>query len=156
MKKTLLLLGALCTFFTVTAQHISENAIGVRLGHNNGFGAEISYQRALKQNQRIEANLGFRGDAKSSSFKLTGIYQWVWNIEERLNWYAGVGGGLGNWKDKSANTTDTIFFGAGNLGIEYQLEVPLQIALDFRPEVGFTGSYTGLKSNIGLSVRYQF
>lgn len=156
MKYIILTIACFFTISAIQAQQLSENAIGVRLGHNNGFGAEISYQRALKQNQRIEGNLGFRSDAKSSAFKLTGVYQWGWNIEERLNWYAGVGGGIGRWKDKPTNTTDTILFGAGNLGIEYQLEVPLQIALDFRPEVGFTGPYTGLKSNIGLSLRYLF
>jgi hypothetical protein len=29
------------------AQKISENALGLRLGDNDGFGAEVSYQRAL-------------------------------------------------------------------------------------------------------------
>lgn len=32
------------------AQDISKNAIGLRLGDNDGFGAEISYQRGLPAN----------------------------------------------------------------------------------------------------------
>jgi hypothetical protein len=25
------------------------------------------------------------------------LYQWVWNIDGGFNWYAGVGGGVGNY-----------------------------------------------------------
>lgn len=44
--------------FTAQSQEISKNVLGLRLGDNNGFGTEISYQRGLSDNNRIEANLG--------------------------------------------------------------------------------------------------
>ena len=47
-------------------QSISKNALGLRLGSNDGFGAEVSYQRALKANKRLEFDLGWR-DSKNVS-----------------------------------------------------------------------------------------
>lgn len=48
MKKLILLVIAVIGFaFAGNAQRISENALGLRLGDSDGFGAEISYQRAL-------------------------------------------------------------------------------------------------------------
>ena len=46
--------------FTAQAQDISKNALGLRLGDNDGFGGEISYQRGLSKNNRLELDLGFR------------------------------------------------------------------------------------------------
>ncbi len=31
---------------------------------------------------------------------------------------------------------NTIFFAAGDIGIEYNFDIPLQLSLDFRPEIG--------------------
>ena len=36
--------------FSKQAQDISKNALGLRLGDNDGFGGEISYQRGLGKN----------------------------------------------------------------------------------------------------------
>ena len=83
--------------FSSQAQEISKNALGLRLGDNDGFGGEISYQRGLSDNNRLELDLGWRNSKNVDAFKLTGIYQWVWNIDGGFNWYAGVGGGVGNW-----------------------------------------------------------
>jgi hypothetical protein len=47
-------------FATVNAQDVSENTIGLRLGDSNGFGAEISYQKVLSDNNRLEINLVLR------------------------------------------------------------------------------------------------
>ena len=83
--------------FSAQAQDISKNALGLRLGDNDGFGGEISYQRGLSSNNRLEFDLGWRNSKHVDAFKLTGIYQWVWNIEGGFNWYAGVGAGVGSW-----------------------------------------------------------
>ena len=61
MKKIFLLSFALIGFaFTTQAQGIADNAIGLRLGDSDGFGAEISYQRALGEDTRLEFGLGWR------------------------------------------------------------------------------------------------
>ena len=30
--------------------------------------------------------------------KLAALHQWIWNIDGGFNWYTGVGGGIGSWK----------------------------------------------------------
>jgi hypothetical protein len=157
MKKLFLFIGFLTmSALTANAQDISENAIGLRFGDNNGIGGEISYQRALGENNRLEIDLGLRNNSTVNSFKATGLYQWVWKLENRFNWYVGVGGGVGSWKVKNTDASSTFFYGAGDIGIEYNFEIPLLISLDFRPEIGFSDIYDGINSDIALSLRYQF
>ena len=91
--------------FTAQAQDISKNALGLRFGGSNGFGTEVSYQRGLSDNNRLELDLGWRNRRDYDGYdddavKLTGIYQWVWNIDGGFNWYAGVGGGVGTYDQK--------------------------------------------------------
>ncbi|MBA0882376.1 porin family protein [Flavobacterium undicola] len=149
--------------FSTQAQEISKNALGLRLGDNDGFGGEISYQRGLSDNNRLELDLGWRNNNNVDAFKLTGIYQWVWNIDGGFNWYAGVGGGLGNWNYKYNNVSDsgTFAFVAGDLGIEYGFdEVPILLSLDIRPELYFNSNDNFRNDNFGpdiaLGIRYQF
>ena len=143
-----LLLGSL---FTIHAQDFSDNAVGLRLGSNDGFGADISFQRKLKENNRLEVNLGMR--YHFNYLKLSGLYAWVWSLEENINWYAGAGGGF--YDDRTVSV-----FASGVIGIEYNLDnevdLPLVISLDYRPEIGIAGSMNSLISDVGLSVRYQF
>jgi opacity protein-like surface antigen len=160
MKKLFLAAAlAIGLAFTSNAQEISENAIGIRLGDNDGFGTEISYQRALGGNNRLEANLGWRNNDDYDSFKLVGLYQWIWNIEGGFNWYAGVGAGLGSYTDnrKDKNDSGAFVMAAGSVGIEYNFDIPLMISLDLRPEVYIGNSYRdGFGRDLGLSFRYQF
>lgn len=169
MKKiilsTIMLIGLV---FTTQAQQISKNAIGLRLGDSGGFGTEITYQRALGSNNRLELDLGWRNrkDYNNNGYdddaiKLAALYQWVWNIDGGFNWYAGVGGGVGtfgrDYYDKRNFDNDTFVFAAGDIGIEYNFNIPLLFSLDFRPEFGGSGYYKdNYGSDIALSVRYQF
>lgn len=150
------------------AQDISDNAIGLRLGDSDGFGAEISYQRALGSDNRLELDLGFRSSNKynGDGFKLAGIYQWVWNIDGGFNWYAGPGAGVASYsydyRDNNNNKFDeseTYVFVGGDVGIEYNFDIPLMLSLDVRPEFGLGNSNfdnNNLDLDIALSVRYQF
>ncbi len=145
--------------FSAQAQDISDNALGLRLGDNDGFGGEISYQRALSSNNRLELDLGWRNSNSVDAFKLTGVYQWVWNIDGGFNWYAGIGGGVGNWTVKNDDYDKTFAFVAGNLGIEYNFdEVPIQLSLDIRPELYFADNYYGdnFGPDLALGIRYKF
>lgn len=142
--------------FTAQSQEISKNVLGLRLGDNNGFGTEISYQRGLSDNNRIEANLGWRNNHNVSAFKLTGIYQWIWEIDNSFNWYAGAGAGLGSWS--ATDKSGSFLFVAGNVGIEYNLkDLPLLISLDYRPEFGGHGYFdNNYGSEVALGIRYKF
>ncbi|QOD60503.1 hypothetical protein H9I45_14335 [Polaribacter haliotis] len=160
MKKTLLIIGLIVAgAFSANAQDISKNAIGLRLGDNDGFGGEISYQRALGDNNRLEIDLGLRDNKNYDGFKATAIYQWVWNIDGGFNWYAGVGGGLGNYSSKSdnGNFSETFVFAAGDVGIEYNFPTaPILLSLDLRPEFGFGNNFNDYDNDIAFSIRYQF
>ncbi|NRB60937.1 MAG: hypothetical protein HRU50_13490 [Winogradskyella sp.] len=157
MKKLFLTFFALTLGLTLaTAQNISENAIGLRLGDSDGFGAEVSYQRALNDNNRLEANLGWRSGKNYDGFKLTGLYQWVWELDGDFNWYAGAGGGIGSYSVDELDDSDTFLVAAGNVGIEYNFDIPLLLSLDFRPELGFGDFNDDLDFDIALGIRYQF
>ena len=142
--------------FTTQAQDISKNALGLRIGDNSGLGAEISYQKALSGNNRLELDLGWRNSNNIDALKIAGLYQWVWNIDGAFNWYAGVGAGLGSYS--ANNVSGTFAFAAGDIGIEYGFEeAPILISLDFRPEIGGHGYYdNNYGSDIALGLRYKF
>lgn len=148
--------------FSAQAQEISKNALGLRLGDNDGFGGEISYQRGLSSNNRLEVDLGWRDSNNVDAIKLTGLYQWVWNIEGGFNWYAGVGGGLGSWSYEEGpfDESGTFFFVAGDIGIEYKFDIPLQLSLDFRPELYVNNDDyfrdDSFGPDIALGIRFTF
>ncbi|MDN3667485.1 hypothetical protein ACFFU1_09860 [Algibacter miyuki] len=159
MKKLLLLsVCLLAVTLTSNAQDIADHAIGLRLGDSDGLGAEVSYQHALGDNNRIEADLGWRNNSNYDAFKLAGLYQWVWNIEGGFNWYAGVGGGVASYSGKKEYNDNDNFgvFAAGDIGIEYSFDFPLLLSLDFRPEIGNNDFTDNTIFDIALGVRYQF
>ena len=148
MKKVILsfvlVLGSLSL---VNAQ---QNAIGLKLG----TGAELSYQRDLSDANRLEFNLGLHGlDFDNPYLGLSGFYQWVWDLSglaPGFKWYAGAGAGLGLQNSKFALAV------LGNIGIEYNFGIPLQIALDYTPglqivpDTGFDGD------RFRFAIRYKF
>lgn len=161
MKKLFLLSVFVIGFTSLSnAQDISKNAIGLRIGDSNGFGTEVSYQRALSESNRLEVDLGWRSGNNYNGFKLAGLYQWVWQLEGDFNWYAGAGGGFGSYGYDGYNDkkdyNETFAFLAGDIGIEYSFDFPLLLSLDFRPELGFGNSNSDLDIDIALGVRYQF
>jgi len=147
--------------FSTNAQDISKNALGLRLGDNDGFGGEISYQRGLSNKTRLEFDLGWRNSNDVDAIKIVGLHQWVWNIDGGFNWYAGLGGGLGSWSyDKNGyDDNGTFVFAAGDIGIEYNFDVPIQLSLDFRPEFYFNSDdfrEDNFGPDIALGIRYRF
>jgi hypothetical protein len=158
MKKIFLLSIALIGLtFTMNAQHIADNALGLRLGDSDGFGAEISYQTSIRDNNRLEFGLGWRDGGNFSAYRIVGLYQWVWTLDGSFHWYAGFGGGVASFSfDNNAEDDETSLFAAGDIGIEYDFGIPLLISLDFRPEFGFGKINDDLDTDIALSLRYQF
>ena len=159
MKKLFLLSISILGFtFAASAQNISDNAIGLRLGDSNGLGAEVSYQRALGDNNRLEADLGWRNGNDYNALQLTGLYQWVFPLDGSFNWYVGAGGGISVFDGKNLlkGTDETALFVAGDIGVEYDFDIPLLLSLDFRPTLGFGDFSDDLDFDIALGIRYQF
>ncbi|WP_339661687.1 hypothetical protein [uncultured Polaribacter sp.] len=148
MKKVFLVVAFVAgSVFSLNAQDIADNAIGLRFSGGNGAGGEISYQKALGSNNRLEIDLGLANEF--ADFKATGLYQWVWSLEDQFNWYAGFGGGI-------VSNGGTGIYGAGVVGLEYNFNAPVLLSLDYRPEIGVAGGLDGLSSSLSLAVRYQF
>ena len=158
MKKLILLTFCIMGFaFNSQAQNIADHALGLRLGGSNGVGTEISYQHGLSENNRLELDLGWSNREDNDAFRLTGLYQWVWNIEGGFNWYAGFGAGIGSISSNNNDADGLFITGAGNIGIEYDFDFPLLLSLDFRPEIGIVNGYDeDLGFDLALGIRYQF
>ncbi|MDO9154600.1 MAG: hypothetical protein Q7U47_13010 [Paludibacter sp.] len=145
MKKIIVTLALLVSIACAMNAQVDGKAIGLRFG----YGAELSYQHPLGNANRLELDLGL----SNWGIALNGIYQWVWDLSalsDGFNWYAGAGAAVGFHQN---------FFGVGILGqvgIEYNFNIPLQLSLDYRPGIyvlpGFHSSYDG----ICLGVRYRF
>ena len=144
------------------AQEIAKNALGIRVGDSDGFGTEISYQRAIGGNNRLEFDLGWTDRKNFDAFRLTGLYQWVMNIDGGFNWYVGAGAGVGavdfddDFPGDNDDDSDTFAYVAGDIGIEYNFNIPLLLSLDVRPEIGFNDYNDDLDFDIALGIRYQF
>lgn len=159
MKKYIFLILVVVAFgYEGSAQEVSKNAIGLRLGDNDGFGPEINYQRHVGDNNRLEFGFSWHNRKHHDAIKLTGIYQWIWNIDGGFNWYAGPGAGLGivSYDTKYYDDgSDTYAFITGTVGIEYNFDIPLMISLDARPQFNL-GYNDDMGFDVGLGIRYQF
>lgn len=138
----------------------TKHALGLRFGGGDTYGTEISYQYALSDLNRLEFDLGMGSSSLYNTWGLAGIYQWVWNIDKGIDWYAGAGGRIGswNWNSKYTGTDNSgIFLSvAGNIGIEYTFPIGIQLSLDLRPELGLINHGDSSNNSIALSARYRF
>lgn len=174
MKK-ILLLAIVCTSLSLTVKsQVNEHAIGLRLGGGNyGNGSEISYQHGFGDVNRLELDLGWGKHSSYSRIGFTGVYQWVFNLNEGLNWYVGAGAQVLKYSYESvtvynnqgnavivSNGDDGVRFGiGGQIGLEYDfstLDVPLLVGIDTRPMFSLNGSSDRLGWGAALSVRYLF
>jgi len=142
--------------------------VGLRYGTAFGLGTEVSYQRNLTSDRRLEFDLGFNSRYEYinglkqdyNSWALAGIFQHTWKLDKidpSLSWYAGYGGKLGFWSSSQkydSRYKNGIFLAAvGDAGIEYAFPAGITFSLNARPELGLFNQ--GLGVNLGFAVRYQ-
>ncbi len=161
MKKMILIAIAVIGFGWQAESQVNSQVIGLRLGGGYyGAGAELSYQHGLGEANRLELDLGLVGSSNYRHFLATGIYQWVWNIKDGLNWYAGAGVQIGGYRYSHTinhNERGLALAVGGQAGIEYDLtefDVPLLISLDTRPMWSLSGYYSGVGYGGALGIRY--
>lgn len=160
MKKMILALALMVSLGSALQAQSKGNAIGLRFGN----GGEISFQSALGSANRLELDLGlnrWNNDNGSSGFGLSGIYQWVWgldNLAPGFKWYLGLGAQLGSWNHYYNYNYQGVAIGlAGQIGIEYNFTIPLQLSLDYRPVwYVLPNNYGGAYDGVALAVRYKF
>ena len=151
MKK-FIITAALVLGFAVAAS-AQPKALGLRLG----YGAELSYQHYMKGLNFIEADLGL-GDFAYLNLSATYNYmiaQPQWTETGSWGFYAGPGLALGLGQE-------VLNIGiAGQVGLEYTFDFPLQLSVDIRPQIGLIS--VGEASKFGvwgwyphLGARYVF
>ena len=159
MKKSIILV-AILAIVSVGSAIAQPRAIGANLG----YGVDLSYQHSIGEANMIDLSINvpfFEG------IGATATYDWVnpfgavipWDYEGQWNWNLGVGAGLGIYGFKAP----AFYAGVvGHVGISYDFWFPMQLSLDYRPNIGIVGgegltfNTSGLYSGITLGVRYLF
>ena len=168
MKKSFFF-AALLTVVCAASAVAQPRAVGVNLG----YGVDVSYQHGIGAKNMVDMSLNipmFNGIGA----KVT--YDWIdpfntavpWNNKGEWHWYMGVGGAAGIYGFHAPIWYAGV---AGHIGIEYDFWFPLQLSLDWRPNIGLMG-YTGdmgdyeggrihfngygLYDGISIGVRYKF
>ncbi|MEI7503105.1 MAG: hypothetical protein WCJ61_07465 [Paludibacter sp.] len=156
MKKMIFVLVFVSSMLGAANAQVQGKSIGVRFGN----GAEVSFNTSLGSANRLELDLGLNNwitNNGNSGFGLTGIYLWVWPLDDLapgFNWYAGVGGTVGG--HISSTTNGSLGLGvAGQVGLEFDFNIPLQLSVDFRPALFIVNSHDSY-NDAGFSVRYRF
>ena len=140
MKKIIILAAAILGF--AVAASAQPKALGLRLG----YGADLSYQHTLGGANFIEADLGLES---FKSLNIAATYNFmIAQFGDGFGFYAGPGIGLG--------FADKLRVGiAGQVGLEYNFNAPVQLSLDVRPYFDFVGAgLVGWYPHLGI--RYRF
>lgn len=165
MRKNIIsILVGISLSLSASAQ-VNPHAIGLRGGYGNyGGGGEITYQHGFGSSNRLELDLGWRGNNGKNGFhhtEISGIYHWVWNLDGGLNWYIGPGAQLGfyDYNDNNDDVDGVTVNVGGQIGLEFdfnELGAPLLLSLDSRPMWGFLGGTRGFGYGGAFSLRYTF
>lgn len=153
MKRTWLTLTLVAAFASVSMAQ--PRAVGARLGGD----ADFTYQHQVGRNM-IDLTVGVGGYWDNAYTDINCMYDWVWNISGGFNWYVGVGGGLGYHFAPGYDANRLRVKLGGQLGIEYQFGIPLNLSLDWRPMANVLGYHTAGYLfdywSVGLGVKYRF
>ncbi len=149
MKKTLFLVSILSAFSLSLKAQEYKTAIGFRLGPNSAAIAPgFTVKHFINEKNAVEALVGF-GDGLG----VCGLYEWHQPVSsvEHLQWFAGVGA-------YAAYRTKTTFIGAaGIIGVDYKFpDIPLNISIDWKPELNLIEKVGFEASGVGLSARITF
>ena len=159
MKKTISVLMIAFILYSGSASAQSyKTALGVRLSPANGYiNNAITLKHFLNESKAIEALVSF-GDP----FSIGALYEVHKPFaSEGLQWFYGAGGYLAFVKSYNPNTakneTDPFFGAQGVIGLDYKFaNLPLNLSLDWKPELNLFDEITFEASTIGLSARFTF
>ena len=156
MKK-IILLAVLGLSLQLASAQINDHALGLRFGYGGG----ISYQHKFSKTTRGEFNGQFLLGSSYSTLRLTGIYQWFFDMDRGFGFYAGPGVSTGSVSigDNYNGKGDNGFFVSvgGQVGIEYTFEdLPLQISIDVLPMFSVVNNYDDIYLDPALGIRYVF
>lgn len=149
MKKFIIAALAVLAFATVASAQ--PRTIGIRAT----YGAELSYQHNMTPSSFIEADLGWIGGA---GFGIGASYDFIFAQTGNFNFYAGPGASLGlyNYTQDEVQKLGIGLGIAGQVGAEYNFNIPLTLSIDWRPAFNIIGN-TGFNwQSLALGIRYRF
>lgn len=137
------------------------SAIGVKGGSvhsRSGFGG-LNFKHFIAGSNAIELT----ASAGVGNFRFQALYEWQKSTgwEDGLDWYLGVGGGLGSWRNNylapghSSKYSNGFFLrGVAVIGLDYTFsDLPINLALDTGPSVGIINTYS-FGWGGGFAIRY--
>jgi hypothetical protein len=149
MKKTNFLVVFLVGFTFLAKAQNYKTAAGVRLGPNTAaISGGFTAKHFINENTALEGIIGI-----NNGLGICGLYEKHFNIEavNNLQWFAGFGGYV------AFNSNNTFIGGAGIVGLDYKFEeIPLNLSLDWKPELNIISKVNFESSGIGLSARFTF
>ena len=147
MKKIIAIAVALLAFAAVASAQ--PKALGLRFGYNYGAGASLSYQHWIG-GDFLDADLGWC----QSGFSGSAVYDFTIFRSGGFGFYGGPGAHVGVFNGDSGSFVSAGI--VGELGVEYNFPIPLQISLDFRPIISVVPSFSPIWTSASLGLRYQF
>lgn len=136
-----------------------KTAIGIRLSTNAPVVSNaITIKHFLNEKTAIEGLISFGNDM--TSFGALAEFHRPFSTPG-LRWFYGGGGYLGFGKEYDVNKdrdVNTTFFGAqGVVGLDYKFaNIPINISLDWKPELNFVTDINFEPAAIGFSARFTF
>lgn len=167
MKKIII---AIVAIFVLGGTANAQWNMGARINDGWGLGAEFSMQKLFSDANRLELDLGLTWWGDGAHYHnlyttVTGAYQWTFPIVAGLQWFVGPGAQIGlhqeTWdNNKDLNKTHIRLAAVGQVGIEYNFDFPLQLALDARPGIDLLGfgreAHDFWLYSYAFSIRYRF
>lgn len=149
MKK-ISLLSCITAFVLITANAQEyKTAAGIRLGPGSAaISPGFTIKHFLNETNAVEGIVGV-----NNGIGLCALYQWHHPIAsvEHLQWLIG-GGGYAAFKDKN-----TFIGAAGIVGLDYKFaEIPLNVTIDWKPELNIITKVGFEASTVGFSARFTF
>lgn len=150
IKKTLIIIAFFFTagLFSANAQSVGE--LGLRWGNVTGGDFALDGIVGLGEFSRIHANVSFGGNGPTD-FGIDAIWDFIYRPlgGEAFMWYAGAGPFLGFGDIFSLGV-------AGEIGLQYNFQIPLSISLDYRPAFRLVEDTDFDSGGFGLNIRYRF
>lgn len=133
---------------TSNAQSVGE--LGIRWGDATGGDVSVDGIVGLGEFSRIHANVSFGGNG-GTDFGIDALWDFIYRplSGEAFNWYAGAGPFVG--------FGDVFSLGiAGELGLQYNFNIPLSLSLDWRPGFRLVEDTDFNAGGFGINLRYVF
>ena len=146
MKKILTILIAVLCFAAVA------NAQPKALGLRATYGAELSYQHYAGGQKFWEFDAGIFDNL----LDLVAIYDFSIAPVGPFNFYAGPGAFIAMWPGAHHEDTHMNVGIAGQIGLEYTFDFPLNISLDWRPCFNLMNGFAWAPYGAALGIRYAF